>query len=205
MLIMLFIASITDLRKGKIYNSVTYPAIIIGVLGHWLIGGLTGATSPESAGIAFDLSWVRALVGYQPDQGLNLLGLSDSLLGVAIAFVPMFIARAAGGLGGGDLKAMTAIGALGGWRFALSAMFYSLLAALVICIIVLIVNRMTIRTLKRIGTFLFLLFLKAKPTSPSDKESPKVAIGVAFTLGTLAVLILTKIFGPNESIMLLGI
>ncbi len=42
----LVIAAATDVRSGKIYNVVTYPAIAIGLVGHTVLGGLMGEWLP---------------------------------------------------------------------------------------------------------------------------------------------------------------
>ena len=35
-------AAIADLRTAKVHNWITYPAIVVGLIGHTLAGGLTG-------------------------------------------------------------------------------------------------------------------------------------------------------------------
>ena len=81
--LVLIVAAITDVRTGKIHNWTTYPAIAIGLIGHTLIGGLTGM-----------------------DDSFGLVG---SLGGLAAGFVPMFVAWFSGGIGGGDAKLLTAV------------------------------------------------------------------------------------------------
>jgi len=155
-------AAVTDLRRGKIYNALTYPAIALGMIGHTLVGGITG--------------------------GEGSLGLAGSLAGFATGFLPMFAAWMAGGVGGGDAKLMGAVGALSGWRFTLSAMFYGLLAALVLAIIVMVSRRLTRRTLGRVWRFLLLALVPRGTVDPATADSPKVPMGLAFALGVLAAL-----------------
>ena len=204
MMIMLIIASITDIRTGKIYNWITYPAIIIGLLGHFLIGGFSGANTVQNAGVLMHFDFIQEMVGAQAGT-CKVIGLSQSVAGLLTGFCPMLIARSAGGIGGGDLKAMTAIGALTGWQFTLSAMFYGLLVALLMSIIALIVKRTAIETIKRIGRFLLLSFLKVNPDNPTTDQSAKIPIGAAFCIGSTLVIILTKIVGENNSLMLMGL
>ena len=105
----LCIGAWTDVRTEKIFNWLTYPAILIGLIGHGIVGG-----SPWSSGV----------VTHTGPGGL--MDLTDSLAGLAVGFLPMFLAWQAGGIGGGDAKLMAAVGALAGWRFVLTAMFYGL-------------------------------------------------------------------------------
>jgi prepilin peptidase CpaA len=74
--------AVTDLWKGKIYNAVTYPAMVLGV--------------------------VLALVQH------GAPGIFFALGGFAVGFFPAFVLFALGGMGGGDVKLLGAIGAIAG-------------------------------------------------------------------------------------------
>ena len=74
--------AVTDLWKGKIYNAVTYPAMVAGVL--------------------------LALVQF------GVPGIFHALGGFAVGFFPAFVLFALGGMGGGDVKLLGAIGAIAG-------------------------------------------------------------------------------------------
>jgi len=178
----LMVASATDVRCGKIYNWTTYPAIAAGLVGHALAGGLLGR---------------GGLVGG--------MGLPGALAGLAVGFGPLLLAWMAGGIGGGDAKIMGAVGALAGWRFALTALFYGLAVAAVMALVILVSRRMMVRTLGRIGRFLLLWFLKAKPPSPATEQSPTVPFGLALCIGAAVGLIFTFFYGPSERVFLLGI
>ncbi len=177
--VVLLVAAIVDVRKGKIYNWITYPAIAVGLIGHTLFGGLGGSETQ--------------------------LGLAGSLAGLAVGFGLMFVAWLAGGIGGGDVKLMAAVGALGGWRFALAAMFYGFAVAALMALVVMLHQRILRKTLGRVFRFVFLLAVRAKPGDPAGEDSPKVAFGVALCIG--AALAVGEVLwrGVAASKLLLGI
>ena len=177
--VVLTIAAVTDVRSGKIYNWTTYPAVLIALVGHLLMGGLHGTD--------------------------GALGLFGSLGGMAVGFIPMFAAWRAGGIGGGDAKIMGVVGALCGWRFVLTSMFYGFLIAAVMAIIVMLYKRITRDTLKRLFAFAFVLLVRAKPSDPATEQSPKIPIGLALCIGAGIALVLVCIYGPTEKMFLLGI
>lgn len=160
--VVLVIASVTDVRSGKIPNAVTLPAIAIGLIGHTLCGGLTGN-----------------------DYSLGLVG---SLIGLAVGFLPLWFVWKAGGIGGGDAKIMAAIGAITGWHFTLNTLFYGLIVAAVMAIAIIVRRRMFVRTMKRIGRFLVLALTPTRPADPALADSPKVAFGLALCIGAAIVL-----------------
>ncbi len=100
-------AAVTDVREGKVYNRLTYPAVLL----------------------AFGL---HALV--RP-PGLGLGGAAEGFL---VGFVPMFVAYAAGGLGGGDVKLMTAVGTFLGPLLAVYALLYTFLSGAVLCLMLIV-------------------------------------------------------------------
>jgi prepilin peptidase CpaA len=185
MAVMLIVAAVTDVRSGKIYNWTTYPVILIALVGHALMGGWLGTPAADGQS--------------------GTMGLLGAIIGLAVGFVPMRLARLAGGIGGGDAKAMAAVGALAGWRFALTSMFYGLAVAFVMAIVVLLVRRITKETFGRIGRYIWLLLMRAGPADPSTPQSPKIPIGLALCIGTAVALALVCIFGPSEKMFIIGL
>jgi len=181
--IVLIAAAVCDVRTGKIYNWITYPAVLIGFAGHFLFGGLSGLHTAE----------------------VERMGFMDSVFGLAAGFGPLFLAWLAGGIGGGDAKIMGAVGALAGWRFALTAMFYGFAVAIVMALIIMIRRRITLETLGRIWRFLWLTVMRASPAGPDGENSAKLPFGLALCIGSFAAMILTIIFGPIEKLFLLGL
>lgn len=173
-------AAVTDVRSGKIYNVLTYPAIAAGLIGHTLSGILSG-------------------------PGAETLGFWGSLAGFAVGFLPLLAAHLAGGIGGGDVKLMGAVGALAGWRFALAAMFYGFMAAAVMAMIVMLRRRIVRRTLGRIMRFLYLMLTPVGPSDPAEAESPKIAFGLALCIGSAAALVEAIVRGAGAPKFLLGI
>ena len=158
-------ASVTDIATGKIYNSITYPVVAAGLIGHTLTGGLGGTE--------------------------GTLGLVGALAGLAVGFGPLLLAWMAGGIGGGDAKLMAAVGCLMGWQFTLTAMFYGFAVAAVMALAVMIRRRILARTLMRILRFLYLIFTPAKPGDPSTPDSPTIPFGLALCIGSAITLVET--------------
>ena len=161
--ILLAVAAVMDVRYQKIYNALTYPAAALGLVVHTLCGGLAG-------------------------EGTRL-GLAGAAIGLAVGFLPMLAAWLAGGVGDGDAKLMAGVGALCGWRFALATMLYGLMAALVLAIILMIRHRVVKRTLGRVWRFLWLALAMRKAPLPTTADSPRVPLGLAFSIGAAAALV----------------
>lgn len=176
----LVVSSISDIRDGKIRNVVTYPAIVIGLLGHTLISGLGPVDDVQ-------------------------LGLYGSLGGFAAGFVPLLAAWLAGGIGGGDAKLMGAVGALTGWRFVVAAMFYGFLVAAVMAVVVMLQRRIARKTLLRIWQWLYLIFTPAKAGDPATDESPKIPFGLALCIGSAIALADVLIRTPVAQRLWIGI
>jgi prepilin signal peptidase PulO-like enzyme (type II secretory pathway) len=168
--VVLLIAAVADALTGKVHNAVTYPALLAALAWHTVFGSVRGR--PES------------------------IGLSGALLGVVVGFGPLFVAWRAGGIGGGDAKLMAVVGAFGGWRFALAAMFWGFAVAAVMALAVMIRKRITKRTLGRIWRFLFVAAGGSKPGDPTGPDSPTIPFGLALCIGSAVVLVDEWLGGP---------
>jgi prepilin peptidase CpaA len=178
--VMLVTASYTDVRYYKIPNWITYPGVLVGLVGHGIVGGLSG-------------------------DGRAEVGLAGSALGLAVGFLPLLLVWRAGGIGGGDAKVMGAVGALMGWRFTLAAMMYGFAVAVLMSLIIMAARRVTIRTLKRIGRFVWLLLVPGGvATDPATVDSPKVPFGLALCIGAGISLVEVLWRGPVAKRLLLG-
>jgi len=91
------IAAVTDVWKFKVYNLLTFPLLVSGLLYHAIHGG-----GP---------------------------GLSGSLLGALVGFGLMILLYAMGGMGAGDVKFVTALGAWLGLPLTLYVVMAGCIAA----------------------------------------------------------------------------
>jgi prepilin peptidase CpaA len=100
--------AVTDVRSGKVYNALTYSAIVAGiVLNSWL-------PSPPA------------------------IGPGASLLGLLVGGGPLFLAFLANSIGAGDVKLMAAVGAFLGPTRTLDVLLYTCLAGAVLAIAVIL-------------------------------------------------------------------
>jgi prepilin peptidase CpaA len=112
LLALLAVAAYTDLAFGKVYNWSTLPAIVLGLMLGYILGGVN-----------------------QPGASFSLL---NSVYGIALAggiFGVFFLFEA---FGAADLKLAAAIGALTGWYFAFVAIIYASLIGGILAIAVLV-------------------------------------------------------------------
>ena len=153
------VAAVSDLKKGKVYNWLTYPAV--------------------AAGLAFG-----ALEGWAHGHAWD--GFANHLAGFGLGFGVLFVAYIMGGMGGGDVKLMAAVGAFVGWPGAVDTVFYSFLVAVVVGL-ALVVWRGQTRTL--LGRLAVAVRLLPIPGVKTDEAIPETTAGVPFgfavCLGTL--------------------
>ncbi len=162
--VVLVAAAVSDLARGKVYNWLTYPAIAAGLA----LGALQGAAAEG----AWD-------------------GLSDRVLGFGFGFGVLFVAYVIGGMGGGDVKLMGAVGALLGWNSvtdhgALHAVFYSFMTAAAIGLILMIWRGQTRTVLRKM--FLAVRILPMPHATVDEAvggDTFRVPFGLAVCVGTL--------------------
>jgi prepilin peptidase CpaA len=149
------VCAVTDVRTGKIYNVVTYPALAL---------GLAYAASPRGTGLPIALG------------------------GLLAGGLPLYLFFAAGWMGGGDVKLMAAIGAIKGFPFILTAMFYSIFLAGVGAGLLLIWRGHARATLGDIA----MLATRAAgmPSTSVQPRGGSFPFGAAMALGTLIAVML---------------
>jgi prepilin peptidase CpaA len=157
----LVVAAVCDLARGKVFNWLTYPAIVVGLA----LGAAQGAADTG----AWD-------------------GFLDHVLGFGFGFGILFIPYLLGGMGGGDVKLMGVVGAFLGWENegALHAVFYSFLVAAAVGVILMIWRGETRRVLRRL--WLAVRILPLPKTTMNDAvpaDTFRVPFGFAVCVGTL--------------------
>jgi prepilin peptidase CpaA len=136
--------------------------------------------------------------------GMNSLlygwaGLKTSGLGFLVGFGALLVLFVFSWMGGGDVKLMAAVGALKGYPFVVSALFYSLLVGVFIGVVMLIWNRKTLRAFKNI-----FLFMASRITSSIPKhdlqpaETTKIPFGLAIVLGTIWAIVMGHAGNPVQ-------
>ena len=152
-------AAVADIRTEKIPNRLTYPAALGGLV-FWLVAGLVAGRGLSGEPAAF----------------------TGSLIGLLAGLIPFFILITIGGLGGGDMKLMAAIGAVAGrWEVVLATTVYALLIGALIAIVLMIKHRRVKLTLYRL---VGIATTRGGAIKPDDLPGgPKVPFALAAALG----------------------
>ncbi|MAE61065.1 MAG: hypothetical protein CMJ49_06880 [Planctomycetaceae bacterium] len=160
--VVLIAAAVCDWRTGKVPNVLTYPAVLVGFLWWGLSGWI--AVWPAGSGLA--------------------AGLASASVGFVAGLIPFAIIFAAGGLGGGDVKLMAAVGALSAsWPCVLSTTVYAFVIGAVMAVIVMIRRGLVRRVL---GRLLGAALLGARGAGGgSVDEAHRVPFAVAIAVGGL--------------------
>ncbi|XAL99291.1 A24 family peptidase [Phycisphaeraceae bacterium D3-23] len=156
-------ASVTDVRTKLIRNTLTFPAMIGGLIFWAIIGlvmgnGLLGSPLTEAGTLSG--AWIALLLGLVPF--------------VVLVFI--------GGLGMGDAKLMGAVGAISGqWQVVVGTTIYALVVALVMGLCTMILaGRVKLTVYRLLGIALS----GGKVIKPDDSESaPTVPFAVAIAVG----------------------
>ncbi|MBI6545877.1 MAG: prepilin peptidase [Cyanobacteria bacterium NC_groundwater_1444_Ag_S-0.65um_54_12] len=164
---LLLIAVYTDWRWQKIFNWLTFPAILLGLL----LAALTGL---GQGGLAAGSSAILS-----------------ALAGAGLMIVIFFLLLQTGGMKAGDLKLMTAVGAWLGWPLALSALVDVFLAGGVLALSWAIAHRALGRTIRQVRDFFWAL---AGGMAPQDllpeSAAPLFPYGIAIAAGTILAMLL---------------
>ena len=122
--------------------------VLIALIGAALFFDLTRKRIPNY--LTFPaIAW--GLISYTVVDGLS--GLWFSLAGLLVGLAIFFIPFAMGGMGGGDVKLLGAVGALQGWQFVLSVALLTAVAGGVMAVVYLLVTGRLLRVLKKMAGF----------------------------------------------------
>jgi prepilin peptidase CpaA len=152
------VCAVTDLFRKKVYNAITYPAIVLGFVLQIALYGLPGLWS--------------------------------ALAGFAIGFFPAFMLLVLGGMGGGDVKLMGAIGAIAGGVAATEALLLGVLFGAFIGLGQLAWHGVLLKSLWRQTKMIVgLIVPSVRPKGPIPPElKHELRFGVALAAGTLVTL-----------------
>ncbi len=153
LLLVTILSAGTDLWKGRIYNAVTYPAIVAGFAVQLYLHGSSG--------------------------------LSAATTGFAVGFFPALLLFAAGGLGGGDVKLMGAIGTIVG---AIPATETLVIACLFGCVAALGKLAWRGTLFRTMFSSLWSLVRFRMPTPPKGMERLELRFGAVICIAALATL-----------------
>lgn len=159
-------AAVTDLKSGRIYNRLVYPAVVVGLLLALVAGG-----------------WVE---------------LKDHALAAAIGFGVLFFCYAIGGMGGGDVKLMAAVGALGGLSrpeqgmFIVFVLFWAFAIGVVLGILAAIWRRVLGQTAKQTWWGLRVLTLPGTNLEDAAPKRASIRVPFGFTTGLGTILVLAE-------------
>ena len=162
--VVLVVCVYTDLSHRKIYNWSTLPAIFVGLLFNFVLGGL----------------W---------EEGWSGANLGGSLIAVGVVLLIFGWPYLKGGIAAGDVKFMLAVAAIGGLRnfYIINALFYTALIGFLMAILALIWRGRLWAGLK--GAFRFTFSIEAATSQAEGQKAPesKVTIpyGVAIAIGSL--------------------
>jgi len=164
------IAGFSDIRWRRIPNWATYSATLWALALNAYHGQFA---SPEVA------------------SQLGTVGLGDCLAGAAVMFLLMFVIFRITGGGAGDVKMVTALGALLGLRLALDAVLYSFLFAGTVVLGWAIWSHGPVTLLKAMGRLLGSFLLPTWVAGPSEQQqrllrSP-IPLAPFFAAGALVV------------------
>ena len=177
--------AITDIRRHRIYNWVSYSALLWALLINIAVSCLT--TGEDTLNSSYNHG---NLIGL---HYLGAVGLSESLAGAFLCFLITLAGYHLSGRGAGDVKLATAIGALLGIHQGVFAVAYSYIVAAVAIIIWSVWLNGPLALLKAglrtIGSFLGPLWPFPPTAADTALMVRPIPLGPYFAIGTLLVVL----------------
>ncbi len=163
----LLVASYTDWRWQKIFNWLTVPALVAGFVVSLAAGAIAGGPS-----------------------GALSSGLS-SLAGFGFLAAIFLVLGLLGGMKGGDLKLMAAVGAWLGWPLSISAMLYVAICGGVFSLVWAAAHGVLGKTFRQIQGFFLAMQSGINPGKMiAESAAPLFPYGISIAVGTLMALVL---------------
>ncbi len=174
LLALLVVATVTDVRRHKIYNWTTYPGILAALVLNGL-GAVVVHADPAKE------SWLKTL---------GWIGPVPSLVGLAACGFVLLVCYVLLRVGGGDVKMMAMIGAFLGPDKGIEAMLWTFVLGGCVALIVLIWRvgpwRLTVRLLRQL-----LWSLRLRRWSPlSEEESAQLQPPLFLAPSALAAVVI---------------
>jgi prepilin peptidase CpaA len=118
-------------------------------------------------------------------------GLIYSFLGCVLGMGLLMLPYLLGGMGGGDVKLMGALGSLLGSYAVLNVFLYTSLIGGIMALAIAVANRSLVEMFKRMWLFLKCVFLFRAPSTGTAvfQNSPRMPYGLAISAGTLLYLL----------------
>jgi len=150
---------VADLRSMRIPNKLTYPAALCGLALHLA----ASIQNPQ-------LPWWS--------------GLGESFAGLSLGFIVLFAGFLFGGIGGGDVKACAALGALVGLSTTAYGLLYMGLIGGAIALSIMIWKGKLFRSLGNMSRFFVTALVPGLQTEmPKEENSDPFPLGVAISGG----------------------
>lgn len=173
----------TDIRGFRIPNRYTYPAILAGLSLNLLVSWLHVVGNP---------GYARLFGG---------IGITESLLGALLCFSGMTLFFLTLGCGAGDVKLMTAVGCLLGWRSGAEVCLYAVLLAAACILFLILPGRLLLRTTAAAAVATAATIdLTAGSCSGSSRHRHALPMAPFFAAGTLCV-VLQPLLLPDCSLL----
>ncbi|HNX26873.1 MAG TPA: A24 family peptidase [Phycisphaerae bacterium] len=178
--VLLAVSAWSDYRRHVIPDAFTLPVLLIALAGHLACSFLV-AKNPDNNNIF---------------SAVGVMGFRDSLYGLLLGGVPMTFVWRAGGVGGGDVKLLAAVGATLGWRWTLDIMFVAFILSAAWAIIIIIRKNIAARIFMNIWTFLAHAHSR-KEKNRSTANSPGIEFALAAAGGFIIAVVCNIANGMN--------
>ncbi|MEX0703722.1 MAG: A24 family peptidase [Planctomycetales bacterium] len=166
--LLLVVATVTDVLRHKIYNWTTYPGIVGGFAANWFFGGPAGAEAGREA-------------------------LESSLLGFLVCGFIMLFCLLFFEIGGGDVKLIAMMGACLGLYRGIEAMLWTFILGAVLGIAILVWQLGFLRIAGNVWRHLALVVKTRGWVPPTPQERGPLKQGLFLAPSALvAVLIVTR-------------